>query len=217
MSDAKNPSEFSYNHELQEYLQYPALTPSFPLLFIAFFTFNRISAVRKGILWADFACSMNIFIISLSVDPVVSNEQSIPRSLHVNDTMFTPYRISRCEWSAWHEIFRYTFQNTSCTIYPSYFPRLHVSLLIFNRLFRLDPWTWCLSKSIIAVLPNLAGRIKKEYDENSKDRIQPMESVHYFFLITTAPEIVIKKNSTGEVMKNPKNSPPVPTLCLKSA
>ena len=47
--------------------------------------------MRTGILWADSAWSINFFIISLSVVPVVSNEQSMPRSLHVNDTMFNPY------------------------------------------------------------------------------------------------------------------------------
>ena len=45
------------------------------------------SAVSKSILCADSAWSINFLIISLSVVPVASNEQSIPRSLHMHNAM----------------------------------------------------------------------------------------------------------------------------------
>ena len=112
-------------------------------LFSTFFTFSMTSAVRTGILWADSAWSINFFIISFSVVPVVLNEQSIPRSLQVNDTMFNPYCISRRVIERKWNMLVHVSKSSSNTR-PYMIPILHFSGLIFIRLFRLGHWTWYL-------------------------------------------------------------------------
>lgn len=124
-----------------------------PCFFIAFFTFSITSAGRTGILWADFAWSINFFNISLSVVPVISNEQSIPRSLHVIDTMSNPFASRRGNYRHAMKSSCACFKKPHRTMNQSWFPRLHVSGLILSRLFRLCHWTWCLSETSMLYHP----------------------------------------------------------------
>jgi hypothetical protein len=58
-----------------------------PYFIIVFLTRKMISGGKTFILCADSACSINCLMISGEVVPVISKEQSIPRSLHVNETI----------------------------------------------------------------------------------------------------------------------------------